>query len=348
MVKFYISGCLVLFFNIILPFSGKNILAQDWNKFEGLFVQDTAQKFKGTSNCAFKNISTLSYYPDTLPEWFFNPPELYQGVVGLGISDPDMSMEKAKEQAYLRAKSMALLNSNARIQYYRDIYSSANEMGRYTNLRQRFDTYFKISSLAMVCNAMFEVVDTHFTRYNEYVVLLSYNPANHLDDSLYKLASVGSAFLVEATFDDVIDQQAEYELQCNETYRDDSTACSHFLYREKGNRFLTSSFMNDVEVGYPMFPYSYVSPQDSARQHPFISYSGLWSNYMRQLVNYLTLNAQQSSIKLKSMDDQYSTKLTNLSREIASFRASLNINGIKFASDTLKFDLQLTEVESNF
>jgi hypothetical protein len=50
MVKFYISGCLVLFFNIILPFSGKNILAQDWNKFEGLFVQDTAQKFKGTSN----------------------------------------------------------------------------------------------------------------------------------------------------------------------------------------------------------------------------------------------------------------------------------------------------------
>lgn len=348
MVKFYLSSCLGLIFNIVIPFSGRSVLAQDWNKFEGLFVQDTAKKVKGTSNCAFKNISTLSYYPDTLPEWFFNPPELYQGVVGLGISDPDMPMEKAKEQAYLRAKSMALLNSNARVQYYRDIYSSANEVGRYTNLRQRFDTYFKISSLAMVSNTMFEVVDTHFTRYNEYLVLLKYNPDNHSGDSLYKLTSVGSAFLVEATFDDVVDEQAEYELLCNSTFGEDSVANSHFLFREKGNRFLTSSFMNNVEVGYPMFPYSYASSQDSVKPRPFISYSGLWSSYLRQLVNYLTLNAQQSSIKLKSMDDQYSTKLTNLSREIASFRASLSINGIKFANDTLKLDLQLTEVESNF
>ncbi|HNT41120.1 MAG TPA: hypothetical protein PKN78_02675 [Tenuifilaceae bacterium] len=348
MVKFYLSSSLVLIFNMVIPFSGRSILAQDWNKFEGLFIQDTTQKVKDTSNCAFKNISTLSYYPDTLPGWFFSPPVLYQGAAGLGISDPDMPMEKAREQAYLRAKSMALLNYNARVQYYRDIYSSANEVGRYTNLRQRFDTYFKISSLATVSNAMFEVVDTHFTRYNEYVVLLSYNPGIHSDDSLYKLTSVGSAFLVEATFDDVVDEQAEYELLCNATFGEDSAASSHFLFREKGKRFLTSSFMNNAEVGYPMFPYSYVSPQDSARQHPFISYSGLWSSYLRQLVNYLTLNAQQSSIKLKSMDDQYSTKLTNLSREIASFRASLNINGIKFANDTLKLDLQLNEVESNF
>jgi hypothetical protein len=58
----------------------------------------------------------------------------------------------------------------------------------------------------MVCNAMFEVVDTHFPGTTSCWYLKATTPRT-TDDSLYKLASVGSAFLVEATFDVVSDNR---------------------------------------------------------------------------------------------------------------------------------------------
>ena len=107
---------------------------QDFNK---VFEKETADRIEAVKSGKFKNVQILSYYPDTLPKWFFNLPANNGLVYAMGISDPDMELEKAKELALLRAKTNALLFSNSKVQYFRDIYTSAVEAGRYTNLRDR-------------------------------------------------------------------------------------------------------------------------------------------------------------------------------------------------------------------
>ena len=320
-----------------------NIIAQTQQDFNKVFEKETADKNITRNKGKFKNIEILSYYPDTLPNWFFSIPNSGSEIYAIGISDPDMEQSKAKELAILRAKSNALLFSNAKIQYFRDIYTSAQEAGRYTNLRQRFDTYFKISASSAVNEGMFSVVDTHFTRYNEYLVLLKFNPSVSASNDTFNLTAIGTTLFIEASVDDAFEDQAEYEMMTINQPSQSSQEKAHYLYREKGSRFLSYSALNNQENEYPVYVYTYASPNWTKPRHAFTSYNGLWSIYTRQFLNYLTLNSQQSIIKLKNLGEQYSSQLSTLTREIASFTARLNINGINFDSDTLKLDISIEE-----
>lgn len=321
-----------------------SLQGQDQQNFKKIFDKETSSESAAPDSVKFRNVEVLSFYPDTLPSWFFTQPASVSDFYAIGISDPDMDSTSAKELAIHRAKANALLFSNARVQYYRDIYSTAQDDGRYAGVRQQFDTYFKISVSSMVSNAMFSVVDTHFTRYNEYIALVKYSPAIVNADSAYNLTVMGTSFFVEASVDDAFEEQAEYEIMSIAQMGQSNSCKAHYLYREKGNRSLSSSSFKEQEVTYPVYAYIYASPQWGSVRHAFTSYNGLWSIYTRQLLRYLTLNSQQSSIKLRNVGEQYSSRLSNLTREIASFTGQLNINGINFDSDTLKFDIQLKEL----
>lgn len=328
----------------VILLSNGCLFSQSQQNFNKVFEKETADRVEAVKSSKFKNVQILSYYPDTLPQWFFNPPVNRGLVYAIGISDPDMELEKAKELALLRAKTNALLFSNSKIQYFRDIYTSAAEAGRYTNLRQRFDTYFKLSTSALVNNEMFAVVDTHFTRYNEYIVLLTYNPSNASSTDSINLTAVSTSFFVEASVDGAFEEQAEYEMMSIMRPKENAQNKAHYLFREKGERFLSYSNYNEKENIYPVYVYTYASPYWSNPRRAFTSYNGLWSIFSRQFLNYLTLNSQNSSIKLKNLGEQYTSKSTSLTREIASFTARLNINGINFDSDTFKLDIQVEEL----
>jgi len=343
MTKVYTNVfCLILLISLLVQ--NKLLVAQNQQNFNKVFDKETAGVKASANSGKFKNVKMLSYYPDTLPTWFFTIPASGTELYAIGVSDPDMEIEKAKELAIIRAKSNALLFSNAKIQYFRDIYTSAQEDGRYTNLRQRFDTYFKISASSAVNNEMFAVVDTHITRYNEYMVLLKYMPALSSATDAINITAVGTTLLIEASVDDAFEDQAEYEMMSIYKPNQEGQSKAHYLYREKGSRFLSYSAYNEQENDYPVYVYTYASPSWTTPRHPFTSYNGLWSIYTRQLLNYLTLNSQQNSIKLKNLGEQYSSELTTLTREIASFTAKLSINGINFDSDTLKLDIQVEEI----
>lgn len=86
-----------------------NIIAQNQQDFNKVFEKETADKSIAQNKGKFKNIEILSYYPDTLPNWFFSIPNSGSEIYAIGISDPDMEQSKAKELAILRAKSNALL-----------------------------------------------------------------------------------------------------------------------------------------------------------------------------------------------------------------------------------------------
>lgn len=325
---------------ILLFFIGINAYAQDKERFQKIFEKETSGETDNWKR--FKNVSRLSYYPDTLPSWFFNPHANGMGYYAIGVSDPDMVLDESKKQAIIRAKSIALLNEECKIQYFKDIYTDAKEVQRYTNLNERFDIYFKLTAKRKVSDAMFAVLDTHVTRYNEFVVLVSYNPQRVNDsDTLYPLMANASAFFVSASYDGAEDNQAEYEMKNYLLTPDQKVTGAEFLFREKGNKFLSVSSFNGEQLEYPAFPYSYTSPDATSRNQVLVTYNGLWSILSRQMLFTLMLNTQPYSVKLKNVDQQYTSGVTRLAREIASFSSTLEINGIKFVNDTLKFDLNL-------
>ncbi|GEM_PF-355865 len=317
-----------------------NAYAQDKERFQKVLEKETSNEQE--SQNSFKNVKRLSYYPDTMPAWFFNPLQQGTGYLALGVSDPDMLPEDAKKQAILRAKSLALLNEECTIQYFKDIYTDAKEVQRYTNLNERFDIYFKLSAQRKVSDAMFAVLDTHFTRYNEYVVMVRYDPQLVFSpDTLYPLIANASVFFVSASFNGAEDNQAEFEMKNYLFAPDQKITGSEFLFREKGNKFLSVSNFDGVDMEYPAFPYSYIMPNDSARNQVLVTYNGLWSILLRQMLFTIMLNTQPYGVKLKNVNQQYSNGTVRLAREIASFTSTLQINGIKFDNDTLKFDLNL-------
>lgn len=325
---------------ILLINIGINAYTQDKERFQKIFEKETSGELETSKR--FKNVTRLSYYPDTLPAWFFNPMQHTGGYYAIGVSDPDMVLDKAKEQAVLRAKSLALLNEECKIQYFKDIYTDAKEVQRYTNLNERFDIYFKLTAKRKVADAMFAVLDTHVTRYNEYVALVKYNPQQtSASDTLYPLMANASAFFVSASYDGAEDNQAEYEMKNYVLAPDQKVFGAEFLFREKGNKFLSISSFNGERLEYPAFPYSYTSPDATSRNQVLVTYNGLWSLLSRQMLFTLMLNTQPYSVKLKNVDQQYRSGVSRLAREIASFSSALEINGIKFVNDTLKFDLSI-------
>lgn len=322
------------------------LLAQPGQDFRRVFERETADRADDAGGAKFRNIQRLSYYPDTLPRWFFNPPTNTGWVYAVGISDPDMELEKAKAQAILRAKTNALLFSGSKIQYFRDIYTSAEEAGRYTNLRQRFDTYFKLSASASVNAEMFAVVDTHFTRYHEYIVLLGYSPNRKTANDTVNLTAISTSFFVEASVDGAFEEQAEYEMMSIERSSGSRQQRVHYQYREKGDRFLSYSTFNGEQQSHPVYAYSYASPHWQTPRRAFTSYSGLWSIFSRQFLNHLTLSSHNNSVRLRNIGEQYTSETTSLTREVASFVAEMHINGISFDTDTLKLDIRVAELPS--
>ncbi len=340
MKKLYIHINFLLLLITLLPNSSNG---QNSSNFEKIFLSETSESQNRTSN-TFKNISKLSYYPDTLPSWFFTPPQsTLDCLYAVGISDPDMESSKATKMAIHRAKAMVELYLNAKLQYFRDVYTSEKESGRYSDYRQRFDTYFKISAASKFDSTAFAVVDSHLTRYNESMILIKYSPKT-LENASNVLSVVGTVLYIEAQVEDAFEVQAEYELLSALRQPDNPIQSAHFLYREKGNKFLSSSeFVND-QIEFPVYIYKYVAPNCEKNTPPLVSYNGLWSKFTRELLRNLTLTTQQTKIRIKNLGEKYNPATSNLSRETVSFLAQLKLNGIVFERDTMKLNLSVNEI----
>jgi len=338
-----------LYFHITLPiiliaFLSSSSKGQDKSRFEKTFLNETSKSENRSSN-KFKNITKLSYYPDTLPTWFFTPPKsTAECIYAVGISDPDMVSDKAKEMAIHRAKAMAGLYLNAKMQYFRDVYTSDKQSGRYSDFRQRFDTYFKVSSALRIDDASFAVVDSHLTRYNESMILIKYIPKSEHAEGDNMLSVVGTVLYIEAQVADAFDVQAEYELFSVLRKSEDLAQSAHYLYREKGNKFLSNSDYLNNKIEFPVFLYKYAAPTWDKNTQPLVSYNGLWSKFTRELLRNLTLTTQQTKTRIKNLGEKYNPSSSNLSREIVSYLAQLELNGIVFEKDTMKLILNVNEI----
>jgi hypothetical protein len=321
--------------------------SQSKEAFEKIFLKETSALERKDNYGRFKNISTLSYYPDTLPSWFFNPPQSGGDVVySLGISDPDLTPDEAAKQAFFRAKTMAFLYNRSQVQYFRDIYSVEYTEGRYTKFGQRFDTYFKLSATGFADSSCFTVVNNHFTRYNEAIVLVRYTPldASKANMNSDLISIVGTALYIEAQINEAFEPQGEYEFTTVIRGANSPVESAVFTFREKGNRFLSISEYKGKRYEFPLFVYMYSNPAWASNTQPLVSYNGLWSAYSKKFLRQLTLETEQSSIRIRAVEEQHNPSLRNLSREVAIKNMKMHINGIEFGNDSIGFDIKTYDI----
>jgi hypothetical protein len=329
----------------LLNFS--NAFGQTKEDFEKIFLKET-EGSSTTERVSFKNISSLSFYPDTLPSWFFQPPASSSNYIyAIGISDPDLTAEDAASQALYRAKTLAILYNRAQIQYFRDVYTVEYTHGRQNRYGQRFDTYFKLSATGFADTTCFAIVNHHFTRFNEALVLVRYTPIDPLKANMNVdlISTVGTALYIEAQIEDAFEPQAEYEFMSALRSPLKSTKTALFTFREKGNRYLSVSEYLGNTHSHPLFPYRYANPSWQNNTEPLVSYYGLWSVFSKQLLRQLTLETEQSSIRIRSLGEQHNQEHRNLIREVAIKTAKMQINGIEFGNDSLEFDIKLFDIK---
>jgi hypothetical protein len=322
--------------------------AQTKEDFEKIFLKETEGSSSALEKINFKNISTLSYYPDTLPTWFFQPPpSSAHYIYAIGISDPDLTAEDAANQALYRAKTMAILYNRAQIQYFRDVYTVEYTHGRQVRYGQRFDTYFKLSANGFADTSCFAVVNHYFTRFNEALVLVRYTPLDpsKANMNVDLISTVGTALYIEAQIEEAFEPQAEYEFISALRSPSKSTKTALFTYREKGNRFLSISEFQGNTYTHPMFPYRYANPTWQQNTEPLVSYYGLWSIFSKHLLRQLTLETEQSSIKIRSLGEQHNQEHRNLTREVAIKTTKMQINGIEFGNDSIEFEIELFDIK---
>jgi hypothetical protein len=333
---------LIFFLNFLT-----SVVGQTKDEFEKIFLKETGSGTKGRDDGKFKNVYRLSYYPDTLPSWFFNPPpSTADYTYTIGISDPDLTPENAAIQALYRAKVMAVLFNRSQIQYFRDIYTTEYRDGRSKSYRQRFDTYFKLSASGIADSLYFTIVDQHFTRYNEAIVLIKYDQSNvNKANSSATISVVGTVFLIEAQIGDAFEPQAEYELTSAMKIPDSPMITSYFKFVEKGTKFLSQSEFMGNAMQFPLYNYKYTNPSWSSNIQPLLSYNGLWSIYTQRLLRHLTITTEDKSVKYKTIEENYSPQMSNLTREVAIKIAKIYMNGIEFGVDSVGFDLLVEKID---
>lgn len=322
------------------------VQGQSKTEFERIFDKETRRPQQGAHSPDFKNVHITSTLPDTLPKWFFQLPQSGSAATySIGISDPDLVPQQAYHQALHRAKALAVLKRNCRIQYYRDVFTSVQSSDGSEEHRERFDTYLKFTSASNADTSSFKLISSHFTRFNEAIILIAYSPTDHQIRPEDRIAYTTQATVlyIEAQFDDVFEPQSEYELTTAFRFPNGTTNTSVLTVTKKGNRERARSEFNGVLMEFPVYTYRYADPRWPRNTMPLVTYNGLWGLYTRELLRQLSLSAEQSTVRIRSLAQASTPGTKNLSREIAVLNSNINLNGIVFGRDSIAFSFQIQE-----
>jgi hypothetical protein len=158
------------------------------------------------------------------------------------------------------------------------------------------------------------------------------------------LSAVGTVIFIEAQIDEAFEPQAEYELISAIKWPNDQMLTSQFTYISKGNEFLCKSEFFGNQIDFPHYPYKYASAIWPSDAQPMITYTGLWSFITQRLMKQLMQSIEGSSVKVRSVGQQYNPEISNLTREVAIKNAKIILNGIEFGGDDIDFKLDINDL----
>ena len=250
-----------------------------------------------------------------------------------------MPRDSAMFQATERAKGLIALQVDSKIQYFRDIYNIERVSGKYTNQGQKYDTYYKISSNVPFYAPSFAVLDSHFTRYNEQIVLVKYSLPGKVE-VVDEIDTKASIVRLEFNMNSIFELQEEYDIYFFADCKDPAkNSESNYIYRLRDWHYSFTSTTKSKLHNYPSYSYKYYGLDENDSTIVFTSYPGLWAGLTRGWMREMTTHAEAGRKFVRSIGDSYSPKSENIVRETSRIRGSFGFQGTRLKEDKIQVNL---------
>ena len=327
----------------------------------GIFSQETKTEIinqdkrnyeKNVFDKAFEEINdSLNYQkrydliPEQLPDWFFPVIQNTTPVEIIGVSDPDMEWEKAKNQAELRALAFYAIIHSSTVSNITDDYTNLHEGAGYALYSTKFQD-FVLTKAKIVCDlSAIEVVDTFFTKYNEAIVKIRINnnfQSLSAKDTIYATGEHLQVF-VERNYKR--DKLEFYNLIINRKGDTDSCSLScQYHYKQAYNGYdIISKFGKDT-IDFKARTYSYrtdlefTADSSDAAFKFFRLDKGLWNAYFTGVLTNITWLSNQLSGTVRNTNDFYTLQTEGLIRTVSKNRVSFDLQQFKLVENNLYLD----------
>lgn len=320
---------------------------KDYNRFKKTFKKE----INILPDSGFTKIAQQYHIaPAKLPYWFFNIPEKKADTTfAIGISDPELPVDKRLVQAICRAKGMAALLRNIKIQYLRDVYNVDYLKKNKGDFLSKFEELYHLMSVKDANCFAWDTVFADTTKYGETIVLIKVFPVNHKIKNFNKAGAFNIyCFNVEYQKSEKFELNSKVEIFSDT--RSSKSPYGELLYtwNEIGKTATIRSWIDNkeaiVEAGYFKYKSSnetLISDINQSSGGNLIY--GLWYAYINTLLKSLQISIQPESLLVQNVDEQYSTKFQDFSREISVMHASFEINEIIIHNNKLFVNLILNQ-----
>lgn len=281
-----------------------------------------------TGNSYVKEYNWRSGCRDTLPQWVFKPGE----EVFLGISDPCLQPEAAREQAIQRALFVYGLQQGTELKVAFDYL---------TSVKERFSYDRETSKMLVLATCAFdsdflryEILNEYISRYGEVFVALTVRPGG----------KEGVRFSASAEFmiveDKDLREEREIKIFLNlaaEGFEKIKTT----TYSCKGGRsyrqILTT--INDTSqlIPYGRYWYKDNGCGDEYKENACKMTDSFWGALTETLLNEITLYSFPT-VYLKKMNENYGNIQQELKRELIKEKVSIKLESIGIRENLLQAD----------
>jgi hypothetical protein len=285
---------------------------------------------------------------EELPAWFFKPSGYSSDpVFAIGISEPGMDSLKAEKLAVLRAKSLALLSTQAKIDNISDHFQVVRESDQLFDEGSRYLDFSRMYRKFLVDDSEFTVNETFYTKYGEAIALVSYDPGQKGKDTLSVDGEImhlsrEDAYLLENT----VLCRLDIDFSTDDTL-DFNTATSRFLLRRYGDHFNITSVYNGDSLEFPFHPYRYTQSVENPSDSSFKIQScplklGLWNAYLNLVFSKISYFNRKLESRVKTSYDHYNLKQQGLIRTVSRNRLRFVIHSLALENNELFLKIDIS------
>lgn len=347
MLQFAIGLGIILY---VLPAFGqrdtlrKRVDRDKW-RYERIMEAETEEAFPADS----EKLHQYHLLPENLPHWFFKPSEYSTtSVYALGISEPGMDSVKAFELAVLRAKSLAILSTGAKIDNISDHFQVVRESEAVFNEKSRYLDFSRLYNKSLANQGSFKVNKSFYTKYGEAIVLLSYDPSEQAGNDT--LAVNGEIMHLSRESYYSLENTVLCRMDINVSPYDSvdgNSLKSRFLLRRRGEHFNISSVYDGDSIGFPFHPYRYTQAIEMKPDSTFKLQScplqlGLWNAYINLIFSKISYYNRNLESRVKSSYDYYAMKNQGLIRTVSRNRLKFGIISLALEENELFLKIEIS------
>ncbi len=325
-----------------LPYTLSQQIDEDKQKFQKTFQEELNKTYEDMQS---HHLHSFITGPEELPSWFFNPPSSSQNYVyTIGISDPGMKKPTAIKLAVLRAKGILTMFQDASFRIVRDYYMNEQINKQFEVSQALFKEYGELHSNMNIIKSRFHLLDTHFTKYQEALVIGKYKiDHNNLKDlDTYQSINIyGELYSGNFQVDNGYTHQELYKY--NITQRDSINIESKYTYKRKNNTINFQSHFQDSTFTNPYTHYHYLTndtiTQETSQNIITEIKAGLWAAFINNIYQLIDNNIQGKESVIKTTSDVYNQNNEELQRTINRNNIRCNLQNIKITSKGLAVNL---------